>query len=257
MISRVTIAIVATAMIAACASPQAQRVERERRAATQFLERQGSIGDPGRVAAADIAFAKMAREEGQWTAFLEYAAPGAVIHGVNGPIPAQPWLAQQENPPVSVAWTPNTVWSSCDGTLAVSFGRFQEPDGKVGSYVSAWELQDDNSYRYTYDLGVLDDPQPVRQPREELPEDAIIVPGMTAIEGRVADCPKADADFPEVPLLSTALPHRSGSTRSDDGTLQWTWFQFGDGQRRVTVQWLRDGSVQEALNFSVPAAGES
>lgn len=257
MISRVTIALAASAMIAACTSPQAQRVERERRAATQFLERQGSIGDPGRVAAADIAFAKMAREEGQWTAFREYAAPEAVIHGVNGPILAQPWLAQQENPPVAVAWTPNTVWSSCDGTLAISFGRFQEPDGKVGSYVSAWELQDDNSYKYTYDLGALDNPQPVRQPEEELPEDAIIVPGMTAIEGRVADCPGADAVLPEIPLLSTALPHRSGSTRSGDGTLQWTWFQSDDGQRRVTVQWVRDGSVQEALDFAVPAAGES
>ncbi|MWV26643.1 hypothetical protein [Aurantiacibacter rhizosphaerae] len=257
MISRVTIALVGIASIAtlaACASPQAQRVERERRAATAFLERQGSIGDPGRVAAADIAFAKMAREQGQWTAFLEYAAPDALIHGRNGVIPAQPWLAQQDNPSVSVAWTPNTVWSSCDGTLAVSFGRFQEPDGKVGSYVTTWELQSDNSYKYTYDLGALDDPQPVRQPQEELPEGAIIVPGMTAIEGRVADCPAAGIDQPAMPV-ATSAGNASGTTTSKDGTLQWTWSHADNGERRVIVTWLREGEVREALNFAVPAEG--
>ena len=154
---------------------------------------------------------------------------------------------------MAVAWTPNTVWASCDGTLAVSFGRFQEPDGQVGSYVTTWELQSDNSYKYTYDLGALDNPQPVRQPAEELPEDAIIVPGMTAIEGRVADCPVAGTDLPEIPLLSTAAPDRSGSTTSDDGTLQWTWLHPESGPRRVIVQWVREGVVEEALNFAVPA----
>ena len=254
MLSRVIISLAATAMLAACTSPQAQRVERERRAATAFLERQGSIGDPGRVAAADIAFAKMAREEGQWTAFQEYAAPGALIHGVNGPIPAQPWLAQQDNPPVAVAWTPNTVWTSCDGTLAVSFGRFQEPDGQVGSYVTTWALQGDNSYKYTYDLGALDDPQPVRQPEEELPENAIIVPGMTAIEGRVADCPSAGETPTWLSANTTDAAGLGESTVSDDGTLKWTWSHTQGVERRVRVEWVREGMVQEALDFAVAAA---
>lgn len=254
MISRVTIALAATAMLAACTSPQAQRAERERRDATKFLERQGSIGDPGRVAAADIAFAKLAREDGQWTAFAQYAASGAVIHGTNGPIPAQPWLAQQRDPPVSNAWTPNTVWSSCDGSLAVSFGRFQQPDGNVGSYVTAWELQSDNSYKYTYDLAALDNPQPVRRAQEDLPENAIIVPGMSSIEGRVADCPVAGSALPEIPPVSTAAANRSGAKRSDDGTLQWTWVHTDNGARRMIVQWIREGVVQEALNFDVPPA---
>ena len=256
MIVRVTIAIAATAALAACTSAQQQRISRDRRAATEFLEHEGSVGDPGRVAAADIAFAKMAREEGQWTAFVEYAAPGAVIHGRNGPILAQPWLAQLTDPEVAVSWTPNRVWSSCDGTLAVTFGRFQEPTGEVGSYVSVWELQSDNSYKYTYDMGALDDPQPARQPGEDIPEGAIVVPGMASIQGRIADCPAEGESVPLPPQRISDSGAASDTVRSEDGTLEWTWTHGEDGERRFAAHWLRDGAWSEAVELVVPPGGE-
>ncbi len=256
MISRATIALAMLATLAACASPQRQQMERERRSATAFLERQGSIGDPGRVAAADFAFAKMAREEGQWTAFREYAADDAVIHGRGGLVPAKPWLATQEDPEQAVAWGPNEVWSSCDGTLAATHGRFQEPEGLVGSYVSVWELQNDNSYKYTYDLGTPDDPQPVPQPREEIPEGAIVVPGLTAVRGMVADCPAAGESAPLPPLKIYDAGVASDTTRSADGTLEWTWVHAPGDLRRVEVTWWRDGEWREAVSLVAPVVAE-
>lgn len=240
------------ALLSGCAAQQ-QRQQRARVAnmAERVLDQAGSIGDPGRVAAADIAFARLARDEGQWTAFARYAADGAMIHTRNGPIPAAPWLAQQVNPPVSVAWTPNTVWSSCDGTLAVSFGRSQDPEGLVGSYVTVWELQSDRSYKYVYDMGAPDNPQPAPPVRDDIPEDAIIVPGMTAIEGRIADCPDARIAAPQIPVVPQSMP-QSGGGIATDRTLRWSWQHSEGGNRSVRVYWVRDGAVQEALLFEAP-----
>ncbi len=88
MIFRVPLSILALpALLAACASPQAQQRAAMANMAEQVLERAGSIGDPGRVAAADFAFARMARDEGTWTAFRHYAAPGAVMDAPGGYAP--------------------------------------------------------------------------------------------------------------------------------------------------------------------------
>ncbi|QZH74001.1 MAG: hypothetical protein JY451_09535 [Erythrobacter sp.] len=239
--------------LAACASPQAQQRAAMANMAERVLERAGSIGDPGRVAAADFAFARMARDEGQWTAFAATAADGALIHGSGGTFPAAPWLAQQSNPAQAVVWGPNTVWSSCDGTLAVSFGRFEQPDGLVGNYVTVWELQPDRSYKWIYDMGGPDNPQPPPRTGPVIPEgeEAIIVPGLTSIEGRIADCAVPGEVLPEISVAPLA-DGQSGGTVSADGTLRWTWTHSASGNRSVRVNWVRDGMVQEALAFTAP-----
>ena len=91
---------------------------------------------PSEIVAAEIAFARAARENGQWTAFREFLAPGALLHVRSGPIEADPWLAVQTDPPEAVQWGARSVWMSCDGALAVSQGRFREPDGTVGTFVT-------------------------------------------------------------------------------------------------------------------------
>lgn len=250
MISRATIALALVATLAACASPQQTRANQERRAATEFLERQGSIGDPGRVAAADVAFAKMAREEGLWTAFRAYAAAEAMMDAAQGFAPVSELLAGVEDPPEPIRWAPTDVWSSCDGTLAVTLGRFVRPNGLVGDYVTVWELQDDNSYRYIYDTGTPDDPQPVRRADEELPEDAIVVPGMTSIEGRVADCQ------PPVGQLALPLAVSGNATRastSADSSLTWQSTLLDDGSRQVRAYFLRGGKWERVVDLTIPA----
>lgn len=252
MISRATILLASVAMVAACTSPQQQRINRDREAATRFLEREGSIGDPGRVAAADFAFARMARDEGTWTAFRAYAAPDAVRDAPGGFVAASEALAGREDPAEPIRWAPTNVWSSCDGTLAASLGRFVLPNGIVGDYVTLWELQSDNSYKWIYDTGTPDDPQPVPEPDEELPEDAIVVEGMTSITGRIADCQPAVGQS-ALPLAISGNATRAST--ADDSSLTWQSTLLPDGSRQVKVFYLRQGSWEQVVDLLIPSGG--
>lgn len=254
MITRYLIAAAAlSGLLAACTSPQQQRRNQQARSAERVLDRIGSIGDPGRVAAADIAFARMARDEGQWTAFRATAAAGAVVHGTNGPVPVEAFIAGRSDPPIATAWTPNTIWASCDGTLSVTFGRLQVPSGEVGSYVTVWELQSDRSYKWIYDIGAIDDPQPEPEAGPDIPEgeEVIIVPGMSTIEGRVADCAQPGEIYSQT-MPEMAQGTSAGSGQSDDRTLAWQWYHLPDGTRTISVDWWREGEWQEAASFSIP-----
>jgi hypothetical protein len=153
-----------------------------------------SAGEPGRVAAADWSLARRSREEGQWTAFRDMAAPGALFHQPEGPVDAATWLAGRADPAEAEQWSPNVAWTSCDGTLAVTEGRFRQPDGLVGTYVTVWALQRNRSYKFTYDLSSLDNPQPVARqrpaPPQVSPRDLIEVVDIPSVRGHVADCPR-------------------------------------------------------------------
>lgn len=211
------------------------------------------IGEPGLVAAADIAFAKAAREDGQWTAFREYAADGAIMHGENGPIEAGPWLADQTDPDKSVQWGPTAVWSSCDGSLAVSFGRFRSAEGLFGSYTTVWERQSDNGYKWIYDVGAPDDPQPPPPPEPpEDDEDTIIVSGLAIIDGKVAECRRGEDAPPPPRVFPAAGDAKSGGGMSRDSTLMWRWVHAGDGTRSIEVDYLREGEWQQAMEFTIP-----
>lgn len=255
MIARTLLtAIALSAMLAACASPRQQAMTRQARAAERTLERLPTIGDPGRVAAADIAFARMARDEGMWTAFRATAAPGAMVHGPNGPVPLETFIAGRADPAEANAWTPADIWSSCDGTLAVTFGRLQVPSGEVGSYVTVWQMQSDRSYKWIYDIGALDNPQPAPEVDPDLPENAIIVPGMLAINGRIADCPTEGEQAAAINLRMVPDGSQTGRFESADRTLEVVWTQTPEGRRGAAVRWVRDGQWQVADSFSVPAS---
>jgi len=259
---RIALGLVLSCTIAACASgPGGSRGgDPGRQSASRMLDREEvrrrplpSIGEPGRVAAADVRFARAARDEGQWTAFARFADNGALIHGENGPFEAAPWLAAQANPPEAVSWAPTSVWTSCDGSLAVSFGRYQQPDGIVGSYVTVWKLQRDGEYEWTYDMGGPDNPQP-DPPAPPLPpsDDLIVVPALDFVDGKVADCARG-ASQPVVPPV--AADATTDGARSDDGTLQWRWEHRTDGTRVFRADYLREGRWEEALDFVMPPEG--
>ena len=220
------------------------------------------VANPGKVVTTDIAFARAAREDGQWSAFRAFAAPGAIIHGKDGPIVADPWLAAQDDPEMPVQWTPLAVWSSCDGQMAVSHGKFAEPGGTWGYYATAWERQRDYTYRWTYDLGGPDDALTAREAarrtaaEEDADENLIVVEAIAMIQAEVADCPADGAAPPPPPQWPKPEGGSAGRELSVDGTLAWGWAQHADGRRVFTVQDWRGGEWRTALTHVIGPDGK-
>jgi hypothetical protein len=204
---------------------------------------------PSTIVATEIAFARAAREVGQWTAFGQFAAPGALLHGAEGPFPIQPWLVNQTNPAQAIQWSPRTIAMSCDGAVAVSQGRSRDPQGKVGNFVTVWERQADGSYRYVFDAGGLDVPQPPPRVREE--EGRIVVTALDAVLGLVASCPRGGAAIPPPPPLAIGASGKSDARLSRDGTLRWRWEHRPDGTRYAAADYFYEGSWRLAFEQSL------
>lgn len=228
----IAMAALSALTLAGCASGSANPRER-------FYRSLAPRANPSAVIATELAFAREAREEGQWTAFREYAAEDAVMF-VPEAVKAQEWLSDREDPPQPVQWQPHEVWSSCDGSLSVTKGAWQRPDGSVGYFTTVWERQgrpgDDEEYRWVLDQGdVLAEP---------LPEPDII-------QTTVADC-GGDA-LPVAPASTPGLTSGSGGSR--DRTLTYAWDVAPDLSRTLTVTMLIDGEAEDVLAVAVPAPG--
>lgn len=230
---------------------------------TERFEREvRTTANPGSVVATDIGFSRAAREDGQWSAFRDYAADGAVIHGANGPVDAASWLARRADPAVPKQWTPLSVWSSCDGQTAISQGKYADPNGEWGYYVTAWERQRDYDYKYVYDLGAPDAALSAREneSRAEAPasgtgDNLIVVRAIPMIAGEVADCPTASAPPPPLPLPIYEEGTRTDGGASRDGTLVWRWVHFTDGRRLFVAHYWQDAGWREAVRLGVTADG--
>jgi hypothetical protein len=210
---------------------------------------------PSTIVAAEIAFARAAREQGQWTAFKMFAAPGALLHGGNGPFPIEPWLATQADPPEAVQWEPRSVVISCDGALAVSQGRYRDPDGKVGNFVTVWERQSDGEYRYVFDAGGDDVPQP--PPRKPVEDGDIVVTSIDAVLGMVASCPRGGAEIPPPPAIPVGEDGKTDARLSRDGTLRWRWEHRADGTRYAMAEYFTEGRWLTAFEQTlIPTADE-
>lgn len=202
--------------------------------------------NPSAVIAAELAFARLAHEKGQWTAFLETSTDDAVMF-VPQAVNARQWLRQQTNPAQAVRWQPHQVWSSCDGTLAVTKGAWQRPNGTVGYFTTVWARQRDGDYKWVLDQGnVLD--QPLAAPE--------------LIDGKVAECARSDAaeDRRERyrfrpaairPFACEGTTCRGGGT-SADGTLSYAYEVVGQG-RELTAQMRENGAMTEVLRSEVAA----
>lgn len=251
---------VAAGSLAACASPAgftpvlAARQGAEDRAPQRQRERRPrlrTVGEPGRVAAADFTFARTAREEGLAAAASASVAPGALLHLRSGPLDAPRWIGQLAADAPAGQWAPDSVWSSCDGTLAVSQGRYRQEDGIVGTYVRVWALQGDRRYKWTYHLASPDSPQPPPEPARATPggPDVIVVETINSLTGRVADCPQRGAARPAAPQVPPANAAFAGGGTSDDATLAWTFEHRSNGERVFTADYLRDGRWQRAAEL--------
>jgi hypothetical protein len=94
--------------------------------------------NPSALVAQEIAFARLAQETGQWTAYRKYAAPDATLF-VPEPVDAWAWLKEQRDPAKAITWQPHMVYISCDGKTAVTRGAWQGEGGKQGMFVNVWQ----------------------------------------------------------------------------------------------------------------------
>lgn len=198
--------------------------------------------NPGAVVAAEVAFAKLAQEKGQWTAFRTTATKNAVMFTPQAAY-AQDYLKDKPNPAQVVKWQPHQVWSSCDGTMAVTRGAWQHPGGKSGYFTTVWVRQQDGRYKWVLDQG--DElPLPLDEPE--------------MIMAKVADCPAGYRpargmkikDFKgKLPPLDTG--HILG--RSLDSTLSWEVTHSADGARRFVLNVLIDGRLTTVQDIQVEA----
>ena len=230
---RFAVALLALAVAACAAGPSAR--DRYARVLTP-------TASPSRVVATELAFARLAQEDGQWTAFREYAAEGSVMF-VPEPVDARDWLKNRANPAQAVAWQPHHVWSSCDGTLAVTRGAWQRADGSVGYFTTVWQRQRDGEYRWMLDQGDV-----LERPLEE-PE---------FVRTDVADCPQRDVAAELRAQAERSRPAAGGTyfdQVSGDSSLFLTFVVTPDLSRHWKLMLNRNGKMIDAMSGSVAAPG--
>lgn len=221
---RFLIAATLSLTLAACASaPQGPRFGK--------IE---PVANPSAVIAAELAFARLAQEKGQWAAFRATAADGAEMF-VPSRVKASDWLKGRAEPAVAVTWQPHAVWSSCDGSFAVTRGVWQSPNAS-GSFATIWQRQKNGRLKWTADMSLTSD-------------GATAAPEMIA--ARVAEC-KVRPSAPPM-LIVTDTDWQTGTSR--DGTLHWGTGVTAQGTRTVRI-WLWNGTAFETVlenTASVPA----
>lgn len=182
--------------------------------------------NPSGFVAAEIAFARLAQEKGQWTAFRETAAPDAVMF-VPQRVRAQDWLKSQEDPAVAVKWQPHAVYVSCDGNVGVTTGAWQKGPAN-GFFTTVW-LRDPKKGRMKW---VLDHGDALAAPR--------------AAPDFIASKQAACGSRPAVGVEAGAEGDDMVVGVSPDQTLSWTSTVRADKSRRVTIR-LWDGKAMATV----------
>lgn len=204
--------------------------------------------NPSAVVKAEMAFARLAQDKGQWTAFRETADKDAVMF-VPEAVNAQAWLRKQSDPPKAIAWKPYRVFVSCDGSYAASTGPWTQPNGATGTFTTIWRRQKNGSFKWVLDFG-----SDTKVPDQDDP----------IIEGKVADCSgvggprgpdslgeRRERSNPEMVRIAIPPPV-SGQGQSDDGSLRWNW--TGDrGERTFEVVMRYEGDLKTVLRETAAA----
>lgn len=194
-----------------------------------------AYADPSAIVATDLAFARMAKEKGQWSAFTEYAAENAVLFEPQ-PVDANGWLKNRTAPAAAMEWQPYSIWMSCDGSLAISQGAWRGSDGTHGWYTTAWERQEKGGYRWTMN----------QRGKSSAP-----MPPPEMLDAHVASCKPRGKIAPPPPEPATGLT-RTGISR--DRTLEWDMRGSSQCGLLTATMWRGpDEGQQEVLHFPMPS----
>ncbi len=188
--------------------------------------------NPSAVIAAELAFARRAQEKGQWAAFRMTAAAGAEMFAPQR-VKAADWLKGRAEPLSAVRWQPHAVWSSCDGSFAVTRGGWESPNAS-GSYATIWQRQKNGELKWIADMSLTAD-------------GAAAAPEMIA--ARVAECKSP----PSEPRLTPVADTDWQTGTSLDRTLVWGTGVSPQGARAVKVALWNGASFETVLEQTVPA----
>ena len=217
---RLLFAVAALSLIAGCAQGPDPR-------------KRPLAANPSAYIAAEIAFARLAQEKGQWTAFRETAAPEAVMF-VPQRVKARDWLKSQKDPAEAVKWQPHAVYVSCDGNSGATTGAWQK-GGANGYFTTVW-MRDPMSGKISW---VLDHGDGLTTARA----------APDFIESSQAKC----GSRPAVPIEAGEEGDDMAVGLSGDQTLSWTSTVHPDRSRRVTVR-LWDGKTMKTVIDNAVAA---
>lgn len=221
---RPAIAAVLLVALAGCAAGPGE--PRDPRARTLV-----SRGEPSTVIAAELAFAREAREKGTWTAFREWSTADAVWPGPRWEN-VQAALKGIADPAQAIVWGPDMVWVSCDGSFALSTGSASYPSGRKSRFATIWQRQDNGEYRWVLDQGFdLEESYAAKE----------------MIAGRSAECPAGSRSFRQQRRPRARRGEAWQSGRSDDGTLAWATELAADCRRTHVVTALQDGAMVEVF----------
>lgn len=211
---RLLVAMPVLSLLAACAGPR------------DDIRNRPLGPNPSAFIAAEIGFARLAQDKGQWTAFRETAAPDAVMF-VPERVKARDWLKTQKDPAEAVKWQPHAVYVSCDGNSGATTGAWQK--GPAHGYFSTLWLRDPRNGKINW---VLDHGDELATPRAA-PE---------FIASKQAVC----GSRPAVPIEAGGEGEDMAVGLSGDQTLSWTSTVRADKSRRLTVR-LWDGKTMATV----------
>lgn len=163
---------------------------------------------------ADRAFARLAQDKGQWTAFRATAAPSATLFTPQ-PTPLADALKDAPDPAKAVEWWPTAGWQSCDGTLGVTTGGAVWPDGHFSRYTTIWQREPGGSWKWVYDNG----------------ENVADAPARTTPALTKASC----KGRPEPKIFTRMADHKQDLGRAADGSLVYWWTTGPAGDHRLAV----------------------
>tara|TARA_R110000824_G_scaffold3839_12_gene18406 strand:- start:7159 stop:7875 length:717 start_codon:yes stop_codon:yes gene_type:complete len=200
------------------------------------------VANPSAIVKAELSFARLAQEKGQWTAFRETAADEAIMFTPDL-VNAQQWLKGKADPAQAVSWQPHKIYMSCDGSIGVSIGAWQSAKGAAGHFTTIWHQDDFGQRKPSKDVKwkwIFDDGVPLTT--------ALAEPDY--VETEVASCKSKQP----VAVSPTGRTEMGKSGASADGSLIWNAAFTADGSRVVSVDLANeDGSFRRVHEYRVDA----
>jgi hypothetical protein len=192
--------------------------------------------NPSAVIAAELGFARLAQDKGQWTAFRETSTDDAVMF-VPQRTSARAWLKGRADPPKAVRWSPRTVWSSCDGSYVVTTGPWLGPNSS-GTFATVWQRQNNGSHKWVLDMSLTSEGVPAE---------------VDTVDAKVADCKRQPGAVAVAAGDVAGNIADSRTAASTDDTLSWTSIVHPDGKRQFMVHLWKDGELRQVLDgFGLP-----